>query len=443
MKKILFGVFICSICFAACEKDPTFVPETENVSVAVYVGNVGYTYADVYCQISSNVEMSSVVLELSHSKDMKQAESYTMKQTTEYPIETDFDKTNIVFKTNLTNLENGCTYYGRIVMKTTIGGDYEKEGIVFSTESLETSGIITKPATDIWFTYATLNGEVVVASDVNVYQTGFYYSQNSNMENAESVTGNKYYGSFKATIYNLEPNTTYYYQAYASMNGETYHGQKMQFSTEAYTEADVETGEVSDISYASAKCSLIINSQGNSSIKKKGIMYGTQYPLTEANSTKVEAGSSNIVTLKNLIAGELYNYCAYAENASGVSYGKTEWFVTKNLGDIYIETGEATNVGSNRARMYYTIKSEGYQILKYGLIYGDYWSFNSYSLEGNSIYNCVSVAYGTDYEKTDYGYVNTLKKDTYYAFQAYVRYIDAWGDEEIIFGDVETFYTLE
>ena len=433
------------ILFTACEKDPSFVSETESVSIDVYVGNIGYTYADVYCQISSNVEIVSADLELSRFKDMKRAESYPMKITTEYPIEADFDKTNIVFKTNLKSLENGSTYYGRIVVRTTIGGDYKKEGIVFSTESLETSGIITKPATDIGFTYATLNGEVVVTSDVNVYQTGFYYSQNSNMENAISATGDRYNGSFKATIYNLEPNTTYYYQAYASMNGETYYGQKMQFSTEVYTEADVETGEASDISYTSAKCSLIINSQGNSSITKKGIMYGTDYPLTEANSTKVEAGPSNIVTLKNLIPGEIYYYCAYATNAAGTEYGITHNFLTKYLGAIFVYTEEATNVKSTSARLHYSITSEGYQVKSYGLIFNKKATTDliPYTFEGNSVFKIGSASYGTDLVKDNAYYsISYLTPYTYYQYQAYVTYITEDGEEETIFGYVEGFITV-
>lgn len=452
MKKNLLYVLICSICLAACEKDPTFDPEAEKVEINAYVGNIGYSYADVYCQILSNVDVSSVSLELSAFKDMKRSVSYPMTKTTNYPIEAEFDKVNIVYKTNLSDLENGSTYYGRIIVKTNIGGSYEKDDIVFSTESLASTGIITKPATNISFTYATLNGEVTSASDIYVYETGFYYSQNSNMSDALSVEGNSNYGSFKQEVYNLEANKTYYFQAYAIIKGETYKGQVLSFRTDEYSEAKITTNEALEIGYIDAIVSYVITDKGNSSVKEAGILWGESSSIDISTGVKIK-GSGNYenttykVTIEGLSPSEIYYYRAYVINNYGVSYGEIKIFFTKSLGDIWVMTGEPTNITRKSARLHYSIKSEGYAIAQYGILFSKYdnTNINPYTLDGNAVFYIGYKAYGSDLYKSDsyYSISSWLTPGTYYEYQAFVEYTSEWGEKEILFGDVVNFVTLE
>lgn len=449
MKKSNFLLMLLSCLFLySCNEDPVFEEENLVIELREHAFIPGYTDVDVSCIVYSNVSLRSVIMEYSTDKQLSRPFSVALEEN---GLISDYlQEGEKYYNKNIAGLENNTVYYCRIKIRSSTGYEY-KEDFEFTTQNLSTTTVTTHPATDVSYTYATLNGQVISVDGINTTETGFYYSEYANMSNAISVKGNKYNGVFYAKIQNLEPNKIYYFQAYAIINGETCQGQILQFTTNEYTKAQVTTNEPVTVGYVDAKVSYVINDGGNSTITESGIIWGESRTLDITSGTKVK-GSSNYanttyyVTIKDLSAGDIYYYRAYAINSAGISYGQVELIFTKILGEVSVITEEATNVKRTSARLHYSVISEGYKVVHYGFIFNkkDNVDLNPYTFEGNAVLNVGYSEYGKDLNKNNaYYYIQNLSPDTYYEYQAFIQFITSDGEEEIFYGEVESFYTLE
>ena len=96
---------------------------------------------------------------------------------------------------------------------------------------IESPTVNTNSATNITANAATFEGYVANNGGANITACGFQYGRNySNltMEITSTMYGNN---SFTATLSNLEPNTTYYYKAYATNSAGTGYGEVRSFTT--------------------------------------------------------------------------------------------------------------------------------------------------------------------------------------------------------------------
>ena len=131
------------------------------------------------------------------------------------------------FSANITGLANSTTYYycayATNSTSTAIG-----DIMSFSTPTRPT--VETVSASSITYHEATLSGNVRSNGGATVTARGFMYGTSaSNLtQTVQSGTGT---GSYTKTITGLNPNTTYYYKAYATNSVGTAYGEVKQFAT--------------------------------------------------------------------------------------------------------------------------------------------------------------------------------------------------------------------
>ena len=409
------------ICLCTCTEDPVFEKEDLELSGIVYIDNVSYYSADVYCQIEANVSISEVLLQYHTTRDWEKAQEFEMDLSSSYPELAEFSKNLKVYHYHIADIKEDTTYYCRILTVTPGGKIVVKDSLQFTTLSLLAASVTTKEATGVSYTSATLNGEVAIAENVSVSQTGFYYSLNADMSSAEKVTVSSNMGHFSKSISDLEHNKTYYFQAYAVINGKMCKGKILNFTTNEYTFAKVETGDAEAL-YYSAKCTLNITNPGNSTIIEKGIRYGTNSKLEGNDIVKVSvSSSSNYAELKNLDDWQTYYYQAYAINSAGQATGVIKQFRTKGA-DYRIEY-DVTDVKYTSATIQLTIESEGMDISEYGIIYNEEGA-TSTSKKSTT----VSGWRDKEMTKSTSYYLSGLKQDTWYEFEIYCKFTDYAGE---------------
>ena len=143
-------------------------------------------------------------------------------------------------------------------------------------------------------------------------------------------------GTFSVSITGLEPNTTYYIRAYAVSEKEVCYSNEISFKTLAVATVPVlTTSPASAVTTASATLGGTISGNGGSAITESGVCVGlTANPTVEtgiklATNPLVVSGAYSL-NITNLQPNRIYYVRAYAQNASGISYGGQTSFCTYN-----------------------------------------------------------------------------------------------------------------
>ena len=164
------------------------------------------------------------------------------------------------------------------------------------------------------------------------------------------------------------------------------YGAEKEFVTKMAEAPVVETIEVTDITYTSAKVGGNVVSTGGVEITERGVCYSTTENPTIENSKKVVDGGFGgfTVVLSGLQLETKYYVRAYAQNKKGVSYGEQINFETdfKENGYRYVDLGLSVkwatcNVGA--------INPEEY---------GDYFAWGE--IKPKEFFDWKSYKYGKD-----------------------------------------------
>lgn len=169
------------------------------------------------------------------------------------------------------------------------GANVDKIWITFPT------GIYTQPATNITKTGGTMNAKAYFTGTAGAFadEYGFYYGTTSPVStnirfNKVVATGNLTSGTpFAKAITGLEPNTTYYYRAYYTKNGEVFL---------SATEESLSTFPLvwNDTTSTSTFNSITVQGKfnpGSESVTSYGVYYGLNTPIT-TESTKKQVGTT-------------------------------------------------------------------------------------------------------------------------------------------------------
>ena len=304
------------------------------------------------------------------SKLVPDSIQYTSRR--ECPINNVKDK---LYSINLTDLQNSTTYYYCSYMK--MGKKYKTGQIKsFSTRDID-SGLITGEATDITLTSATLNG---ISEIVNLYplnytiRQGFLYSSNED----DLINGNNYWSGIKtidavvkgnvltAEIKELQPNSTYYYCVYATIDNTTLKGQVKMFTTSS-TDNVLITKPATEITFNSATLNGTTNLSNVYKNGTKQISYNFRYSTNKNSLTQESYYSSNyasvspsqngnslVASINNLKDNTTYYYCVEANIDGTHLVGEIMSFTTHAI-DSSIEKLDATNITLNSAKLTATV----------------------------------------------------------------------------------------
>ena len=279
------------------------------------------------------------------------------------------------FTVELTDLEPGKTYYVRAYAINEVGTTYGNE-VTHSTDAVLPT-VTTAEVTNITQTTARGGSEVTDDGGVSITERGVCWSTNHNPttsgNHANSGTGT---GGFTIDMSGLTANTTYYVRAYAKNSKGTAYGSEVSFKTSQNLSAPtVTTGNVTDITQTSAKCSGNVTADGGASVTERGICWSTSHnPTTNGSHANSGTGTGNFTcNMTGLTAGTTYYVRAYAKNSVGTAYGSEVSFTTQSGG------GSAPQGAINGL---FTINSSGDQVwfskgnLKYkGNANTPYWKF--------------------------------------------------------------------
>jgi hypothetical protein len=244
------------------------------------------------------------------------------------------------------NLEINTFYFVQISAINKLG-EVKSNFVKFQT--LNTSGlatISTLTCDSVTSNTANLRGELINIGNNANFTKGFCYSLNSNpsLSNSSSQVPGNSLGIFKKQISSLNPNSTYYYRAFASnISGVTY-GEVFQFHTLNNPNLLPTVSTISSNSITSNSAILVGNiiNIGSSSIIEKGFCYSKTTSSPSISNSIINVTSPTLdnfySTIYNLTPNSIYYYRAYAINSQGVNYGQVNQFQTSvqlQLGQSY------------------------------------------------------------------------------------------------------------
>jgi formylglycine-generating enzyme required for sulfatase activity len=183
-------------------------------------------------------------------------------------------------------------------------------------------------------------GTVISDGGFDIIRRGICWSSTaeptaSSTNRTEDGTG---IGTYRSKVTGLNPETRYYYRAYATNSEGTAYGEESSLVTKKTVSAPtVSTSAISSIELTTAESGGIITENGGDSVVRCGICWDTNPNPTTSSTTKVVLTYSTPVfncTLANLKYSTKYYVRAFAVNTKGVSYGEEVSFTTKILPEI-------------------------------------------------------------------------------------------------------------
>lgn len=214
--------------------------------------------------------------------------------------------------------------------------------------------------------YSSVEISCTFQTNVTIKNVKAYLSTTEDFSSATSysLTENSK-NTFGANIEGLRDASTYYVRYEISNRWSS----KMvddvsEFNTIPYTTPIVQTNEVTDVTYNSAKVGGTIKENGGQEIKECGIVYSKSPNPTIENGTKVESKEkteSFTCTINDLDFTTTYYARAYAINEKGIAYGEEVNFTTKARtykdGYEYVDLGLSVkwatmNVGATKPEEY-------------------------------------------------------------------------------------------
>ena len=236
------------------------------------------------------------------------------------------------FEVLIENLEQNTKYYFRAYATNREGTAYGKE-VSFTTYSIPE--VTTTDAVAITNVTARIGGRVVSEGSHNVTERGVYWGRSSDylIYSGTKVVCGSGGGGFSTDITGLTANTTYYYCSYASSAMGIVYGEVKSFATMG--PPSVQTLEITEISFNSAKVSGMVTETGGAEVFERGICWSrVQTEPTIYGSHASASGNPFTVELTDLESGQLYFVRAYAMNQYGISYGERLSFATRPEGAL-------------------------------------------------------------------------------------------------------------
>ena len=241
-------------------------------------------------------------------------------------------------------------------------------------------------------------------------------------------------GTWRASLTNLQPNTTYYVRYFVKNKySSAISNEVSEFKTLALSLPSITTSAVTQIRDTSATAGGNVTSDGGMSVTERGVVYSTSSNPTTANS-KVTSGSgmgSFTCSLTNLQEETTYYVRAYAINEKGTSYGEQKSFTTKVYTLPTVTTSSATNISYTTATIGGNVTSDGgTSVTARGVVYS---TVSNPVI--NNIYHTTKVV-GSGTGSFSVNLTNLVEGTTYYV-RAY-----ATNEKGTAYGNQVVFTTL-
>lgn len=382
------------------------------------------------------------------------------------------------YSVTLSRLLTGTDYY--YCSYTRAGGSYKLGAIKsFKTKSLD-GQLTTGNATDITFASAILSGTSTIASlypegksisygfryaltkdalegttipeGYIYYGDGYYYNPQTGDYISVSTNGSKTVSAsienniFTARLTGLNANKTYYYYAYAKVDGTELTGEIKNFTTKSM-DGYLTVEEAEDVTFTSATIkgkttleSLFEDEYNHTTITYR-LLYATNKSYLESDNsyyydyvTPTLSDEDLTVSLSSLSEEVTYYYRLRAYVDGTYLYSDIKDFKTKSASD-YLSTGEATNITMTTAEVAGTTKlPEIYPSTSSITYYVYYATSESYLTSSYSSYR-KSVTASKDESNLKASLSELSSNQTYY--YRVVAYVDG----KYVYGETKSFTT--
>ncbi|MBQ6306573.1 MAG: hypothetical protein IJK78_08415 [Bacteroidales bacterium] len=209
------------------------------------------------------------------------------------------------------------------------------------------------------YTSAGVSAEVTDQGGAEVKSRGFVYGLSGG--SLDTVFCGSGVGVYSAELNNLQPNTTYVYEAFAKNAGGTGTSGKVTFTTRDNELPIVKTSEVENIGTTTASCGGHVTGDGGANITERGVCWSTNHNPT-INESHVSSGSGLgefACNLSSLSANTTYYVRAYAKNSKGVGYGEEKDFTTIDFDLPEVTTAPVTDIAQTSAKCGGEVTSDG------------------------------------------------------------------------------------
>ena len=342
-----------------------------------------------------------------------------------------------IFYVTLSGLEAETTYYIMAYAQNSVGISYGDVLSFTTTKETATPSVTTLEAKNITTNSAIVNGNVISDGNANITERGFYWSSSDSSpdKNDHVVTISGTLGAYGETISNLEPDTRYYFCAFATNSEGTSTGDVLEFRTSQELSAPtVSTVAATNVAMESATLNGNVSSDGNANITERGF-YWSSTDNTPDDGDYVVSVSGTTATFNETISGlnpdTRYYFCAFASNSEGTSTGDVlEFRTSQELSVPTVSTVAATNVAMGSATLNGNVSSDGNTNITER---GFYWSSTNNTPDDGDNVVTISGTTGTFTET-----ITGLNPDTRYYFCAF-----ATNSEGTSTGDVLEFRTSQ
>ncbi len=225
---------------------------------------------------------------------------------------------------------------------------------------------ITSPSVKVFdgaitltYTSAGVSAEVTDQGGAEVKSRGFAYGATGGA--MDTIFCGSGMGVYSAELNNLEPNTTYVYEAFAKNAGGFGTSGKVTFTTKDNEKPTVKTGEVENVGTNTATCGGNVTNDGGANITERGICWSTNHNPT-VNESHVSSGSGlgeYTCNMSNLSTYTAYYVRAYAMNSKGVAYGEERDFTTLDFDLPEVTTASVTDITQTTAKCGGEVTNDG------------------------------------------------------------------------------------
>ena len=335
-----------------------------SVTLEANVIDVGTSNITQHGHCWTNIDISSGVLPTIDGGDLSELGEGTVGE----------------FSTFVNGLEQNMTYYFRAYVVYFNPAD-NSSGVVYGelmsfTTSSGEPVVITVSSENITATTVDLSGEIIFEGETPIIEYGHYLTTENSLSpdyltsaTVSSFLGPVVPGSYISSVLQLEPNTQYYYMAYAMNDVGVGYGEVKSFTTPSGL-PQVITGTVNNLTPSSVNLEGQIISQGAGVLTAFGHQLSTSSLFENPETTFLDVEKSGaFISFFSISPNITYYYRAYAINEYGPGVGEIMTF-TSSSGEPVVVTGSVEDVTYNSATLNGEILSVGQSsIFHYGHIW--------------------------------------------------------------------------
>ncbi|WOO40238.1 DUF6288 domain-containing protein [Rubellicoccus peritrichatus] len=335
------------------------------------------------------------------------------------------------------NLNSGTTYYYRARAVNSAGTSWSSGDAATFDTLVAPPMVDNDPATNISYTNATLNGEIVLTGGEAPVVTLYYGESDGGMlvggwSYSISVdNGNPQSGEFSQMVSGLEPGKSYVFRARAvNSAGEDWSNYAQGFSMLAPTTPTVTNLPATEVGSSSVTLNGEVTDTGGIP-PEVWIFYGTD-PNNLDTSVHVDGGNPQSGTFAETISGLLpatrYYYRAYAVNSVGGTWADATGHFDTVIGPPIVTNDSATAIGLTLVTFNGEVTSTGGQTPTVTLYYG---KTDGEDIADNWDHSVSIGAQPGIFEAP----VNDLDFNTQYYYRAYAENSGGfdWADESNTF----------